>query len=124
MIDGGVPPVETLGAVIGSVDATVVPLSVTLELASPCAPPEPLGMTLLVIAAALVVHVGQEIAGVVPPLETMGVVPVTAVTVPLPLPIGGLEYAPLGDCERTTSANVEIKNPKQAAIAIFLIIHL
>lgn len=49
-------------AVNNSVVLTVVPLSVILEFARPCAPPEPLGTTLLVIAEALVLQVGQAIA--------------------------------------------------------------
>ena len=34
------------------------------------------------MVAELVLHVGQDSAGVFPPLETIGAVPVTAVTVP------------------------------------------
>lgn len=63
----------------------------------PCAPPDPLASTLLVMAAALVVHVGQAIVIAVVPVEVMGELPATVATaVPEP-PIGGLLYAPLGD---------------------------
>lgn len=68
---------ETASAVL-----TVAPSSEMLELANPCAPPEPFGSTLLVTDAADVVHVGHDIAGVAPPVEAIGVEPVTAVTVP------------------------------------------
>ena len=81
----GIYPVVLVGsalnpAVITSVVATPVAVTVTAvaQVAEEIAPVPSVAVPL----ATVTVQVGQEMAGVVPPLEAIGVVPVTAVNVP------------------------------------------
>jgi hypothetical protein len=55
----------------------IEPSSVIAADAVPWAPSEPFTKALAAIGAADLTHVGQEIAGVTPPLETIGAVPET-----------------------------------------------
>jgi hypothetical protein len=77
-IAGAVPPLETIGAV------PVTPVTVPAFAVAPVAIPSSLVLSAALIEpAAEVVAAEIEMAGAVPPLETIGAVPVTPVTVPV-----------------------------------------